>query len=180
MNSYGLTPGRRAGNRQPALLEPRQGRGGFVSHATGSPLRVQNDPESFTPPRFPFQPLPTPRGAPPYRFDLGQLLAADDVLGLRARRALQREGRVDGQVLGSTAGGASAPATGRVVAATGANADSEARHQASPNCNASYAQGPSSRDLVLDTGRQVPTVTQRSFTGQAFREVRTAASATYQ
>jgi hypothetical protein len=33
----------------------------------------------FTLPHYPFQPLPPPNGAPPYRFDLSQLLTAGDI-----------------------------------------------------------------------------------------------------
>ncbi len=38
----------------------------------------------FQDPHYPFQPLPTPAGAPPYRFDLSQLLKADDVAAIKA------------------------------------------------------------------------------------------------
>lgn len=78
MSRLQLAVGRHAGNRQSA--EPILAGGqGFASHAAGSPLRVQNDPQSFTPPHHPFQPLPSPRGQPPYRFDLGRLLDAQAV-----------------------------------------------------------------------------------------------------
>jgi hypothetical protein len=36
-------------------------------------------------PHYPFQPLPPPNGPPPYRFDLSQLLSADDVAIIRNR-----------------------------------------------------------------------------------------------
>src|SRR5258705_13801528 len=38
---------------------------------------------AFQLPHFPFQPLPPPNGAPPFRFDLSQLLAADDVANIQ-------------------------------------------------------------------------------------------------
>ena len=78
MSRLRLAQGRRADNRQPANPEPVQD-GAFLSHAAGSPLRVQNSPQSFSLPHYPFQPLPTPRGAAPYRLDLSQLLAADAI-----------------------------------------------------------------------------------------------------
>jgi hypothetical protein len=40
-------------------------------------MPVQN--ARFVPQHFPFQPLPPPNGAPPFRFDLGQLLAEEEV-----------------------------------------------------------------------------------------------------
>jgi acid phosphatase type 7 len=76
MSRYELAQGRRADNRQPASPEPAPERGGFASHAIGSPLRVQSAPAAISLPHYPFQPLPTPRGQPPYRFDLSQLLSA--------------------------------------------------------------------------------------------------------
>ncbi len=33
-------------------------------------------------PHYPFQPLPTPNGPPPYRFDLSQLLSAADITAI--------------------------------------------------------------------------------------------------
>jgi calcineurin-like phosphoesterase family protein len=39
---------------------------------------------AFQLPSYPFQPLPTPLGAAPYRFDLSQLLAASDVAAIKA------------------------------------------------------------------------------------------------
>ena len=80
MSRYGLAQGRRAGNRQLATPEPVQEAGGaFASHAAHSPLRVQNDSAAVTLPHYPFQPLPTPRGQAPYRFDLSQLLDAEAI-----------------------------------------------------------------------------------------------------
>ena len=43
---------------------------------TGGIFPVQS---AFTLPTYPFQPLPTPAGAAPYRFDLSQLLSAEDI-----------------------------------------------------------------------------------------------------
>ena len=45
----------------------------------GFPTQVAH----FKPPHFPFQPLPPPNGAPPFRFDLSQLLAAADVQSIK-------------------------------------------------------------------------------------------------
>lgn len=39
-------------------------------------------------PHYPFQPLPTPNGAAPYRFDLSQLLTADDVAAIQSAGVL--------------------------------------------------------------------------------------------
>jgi hypothetical protein len=50
---------------------------GFQSHGAGSPLPVQQ--KKFVPQHFPFQPLPTPNGQPPFRFDLSQLLNPEEV-----------------------------------------------------------------------------------------------------
>jgi hypothetical protein len=47
------------------------------SHATGAKIPVQGG--HFALPHFPFQPLPTPLGKPPFRFDLSDLLHPDDV-----------------------------------------------------------------------------------------------------
>jgi hypothetical protein len=49
----------------------------YRSHATGSALPVQN--KKFVPQHFPFQPLPPPNGQSPFRFDLAQLLHAEEV-----------------------------------------------------------------------------------------------------
>jgi len=48
---------------------PRISTGEFQTQAT----------PGFTPPHYPFQPLPPPNGQPPYRFDLAQLLTAGDI-----------------------------------------------------------------------------------------------------
>ena len=50
---------------------------GHKSHGAGSPIPVQN--RTFVPQHFPFQPLPPPNGAPPFRFDLSQLLHPEEV-----------------------------------------------------------------------------------------------------
>src|SRR5580700_9426786 len=44
---------------------------------SGAKLQVQAT--RTTPPSYPFQPLPPPNGAAPYRYDLSQLLTADDI-----------------------------------------------------------------------------------------------------
>jgi acid phosphatase type 7 len=45
---------------------------------SGPKLQVQGA-RSEQPPSYPFQPLPAPNGQSPYRFDLSQLLTADDI-----------------------------------------------------------------------------------------------------
>jgi acid phosphatase type 7 len=76
MSRHALTHGRRAGNRHQhhANVTAHQER---KSHAAGAKLQVQS--RHFVPQHFPFQPLPTPNGQPPFRFDLSQLLHADEV-----------------------------------------------------------------------------------------------------
>jgi len=74
MSKHGFTPGRGAGNR---ITHPHPATHGHKSHAIGSKIPVQNP--GFVDPHFPFQPLPTPNGPAPYRFDLSQLLSADTV-----------------------------------------------------------------------------------------------------
>jgi hypothetical protein len=50
-----------------------------------APIDSSNFPtqgKGFQDPHYPFQPLPPPSGPAPYRFDLSQLLSADDVQGI--------------------------------------------------------------------------------------------------
>ena len=57
-----------------------KGIGRRLSHVppvSGATLQVQAVGIQF--PHYPFQPLPTPNGPPPYRFDLSQLLPAADI-----------------------------------------------------------------------------------------------------
>jgi calcineurin-like phosphoesterase family protein len=81
MSRHILAPGRGAGNRQhrqstaPAVA-------GFTSHADGARIPVQS--KKFVDPHYPFQPLPRPLGAAPYRFDLSQLLHPDEVAKITA------------------------------------------------------------------------------------------------
>ncbi len=77
MSQRTFTYGRMAGNRLPSGVSPAAASSGAKSHAAGSKLPVQGT--GFTLPHFPFQPLPTPLGKPPYRFDLSDLLHPDDV-----------------------------------------------------------------------------------------------------
>ncbi|WP_144161520.1 metallophosphoesterase family protein [Paraburkholderia sp. BCC1885] len=79
MSGHVLVSGRGAGNRQSASTPAPAT---FTSHAAGSPLAVQS--AQWVDPHFPFQPLPTPNGSPPYRFDLAQLLHADEVARIAA------------------------------------------------------------------------------------------------
>jgi hypothetical protein len=85
MSTHRLAHGRGAGNRhqQPGHAAATHGKPahGNTSHAqakafksrgAGSPMPVQN--KTFVPQHFPFQPLPEPNGAPPFRFDLAELL----------------------------------------------------------------------------------------------------------
>ena len=76
MSRHVLAGGRGAGNRRQPTPS-RQLAPSFRSHAAGSKLPVQG--QRLVLPHFPFQPLPTPNGAPPFRFDLSQLLDADEV-----------------------------------------------------------------------------------------------------
>lgn len=46
--------------------------------SAGFPVQAQG----FKLPHYPFQPLPTPNGPAPYRFDLSQLLAAEDIANI--------------------------------------------------------------------------------------------------
>ncbi len=76
MTRHILAPGRGAGNRHHHQSVGNAG-GIFTSHAAGAKIPVQS--KKFVPPHYPFQPLPTPLGAPPYRFDLSQLLHSEEV-----------------------------------------------------------------------------------------------------
>jgi len=77
MSRHALAQGRgtsRESQHSPALAPET---GNYRSLATGSALPVQS--RQFVAPHFPFQPLPTPRGTPPFRFDLTDLLHPDAV-----------------------------------------------------------------------------------------------------
>jgi hypothetical protein len=76
MTKHVLKPGRGAGNRRQHVATPPAAHG-YKSHATNSKLQVQS--KHFVAPHFPFQPLPTPLGKPPFRFDLSELLHQDEV-----------------------------------------------------------------------------------------------------
>jgi acid phosphatase type 7 len=80
MSKHVLAHGRGAGNRKP-IAQPAQS---FKSRAAGSKLPVQST--HFVDPHFPFQPLPTPLGTKPFRFDLSQLLHADEVTKIAATK----------------------------------------------------------------------------------------------
>lgn len=71
MSQHAFTAGRGAGNRIPAAASGATAQGG-TSHAANAKLPVQS--HGFSLPHFPFQPLPTPNGKPPFHFDLSQLL----------------------------------------------------------------------------------------------------------
>jgi calcineurin-like phosphoesterase family protein len=62
--------GKGAGNRQTRL---------FLSAGDKFPVQA----EAAQLPHYPFQPLPTPAGPPPFRFDLSRLLSADDATGIK-------------------------------------------------------------------------------------------------
>jgi acid phosphatase type 7 len=76
MSKHVLAPGRGAGNRR-TYPTAQADTSGFQSHAQNSKMPVQS--KHFVAPHFPFQPLPTPLGAPPFRFDLSQLLHKEEV-----------------------------------------------------------------------------------------------------
>ncbi len=66
-----------------------KGQGKRQSHVppvTGSGFSTQAG--KFVAPHFPFQPLPKPNGPAPYRFDLAQLLPAEDVASIQAAGAM--------------------------------------------------------------------------------------------
>lgn len=61
-----------------------QGAAGRASHVPTQPgFFPTQAKQKFVDPHFPFQPLPTPNGPAPYRFDLSQLLSAADMQHLR-------------------------------------------------------------------------------------------------
>jgi hypothetical protein len=86
MSVHKFSRGRGGGNRQhqasnhPASSPKKAA--APKSHAANSTLQVQS--AGFVAPHFPFQPLPTPNGPPPYRFDLSQLLHPDEVAKIAA------------------------------------------------------------------------------------------------
>ena len=51
--------------------------------AANFPVQASRTADSIQPPHYPFQPLPTPNGPAPYRFDLSQLLSAADVTKIK-------------------------------------------------------------------------------------------------
>lgn len=76
MSKHALAHGRGSGNRRRYTPTGRAA-SAYRSHAEGSKYPVQS--KHFVDPHFPFQPLPKPLGQFPYRFDLGNLLHADEV-----------------------------------------------------------------------------------------------------
>lgn len=82
MSKHRFTHGRGAGNRRHHGAHATAS----TSHAAGAKLPVQST--HFVAPHFPFQPLPTPNGSVPYRFDLSHLLHAEDVQRITASGAL--------------------------------------------------------------------------------------------
>jgi hypothetical protein len=74
MSKHTFTHGRGADNRRPHTPATAAA---HTSHAAGAKLPVQAT--HFVAPHFPFQPLPTPNGPSPYRFDLSHLLHDADV-----------------------------------------------------------------------------------------------------
>jgi len=82
--------GQGAGNRRNRILpqttaptdEQRRTQTESQRHArVDGPIPVQ---ASFSLPTYPFQPLPTPTGPSPYRFDLSQILTASDIAAIQA------------------------------------------------------------------------------------------------
>jgi calcineurin-like phosphoesterase family protein len=71
--------GRGSDNRHHAASKARAGKA-YKSHAAASKLQVQS--QHFVAPHFPFQPLPPPNGKAPFRFDLSQLLSAEEVAAI--------------------------------------------------------------------------------------------------
>ncbi len=59
----------------------------YVPHISTGVFQTQATP-GFTPPHYPFQPLPPPNGAPPYHFDLSQLLTAGDISSIEKKGVL--------------------------------------------------------------------------------------------
>ena len=76
MSKHVLAHGRGAGNRR-KFPTAQADTSGYKSHAANAKMPVQS--KQFVAPHFPFQPLPTPLGKPPFRFDLAQLLHQDEV-----------------------------------------------------------------------------------------------------
>ena len=74
------------------LFSTGKGAGNRRSH--NPPISPANFPVQATQtgrvevPHYPFQPLPTPSGPPPYRFDLSQLLSASDVTQIKTNGVL--------------------------------------------------------------------------------------------
>jgi len=65
-----------------SLLSFSSGKGAGKRQSHVPPVagtKLQTQAVGIQLPHYPFQPLPTPNGPPPYRFDLSQLLAAADV-----------------------------------------------------------------------------------------------------
>ena len=81
MSRHALAKGRGAGNRHYQAPQPHTSRS-HSAHAANAIMQVQA--AHFTLPHYPFQPLPTPAGAPPYRFDLSALLEADAIAKITA------------------------------------------------------------------------------------------------
>jgi hypothetical protein len=73
MTTNRLAPGRSAGNRHQLEAAPHRALADRPSRGRGGALPVQS--VGFVDPHFPFQPLPPPNGAPPFRYDLGRLLS---------------------------------------------------------------------------------------------------------
>jgi len=64
-----------------------KGTGKRQSHIPPIPAVAEQFPvqaTTFQDPHFPFQPLPPPKGPAPYRFDLAQLLSAEDVATIKS------------------------------------------------------------------------------------------------
>ena len=80
MSRHALASGRGAGNRH-QITAHTAAAPTYKSHATNARLPVQS--KQFVPQHFAFQPLPTPIGPAPYRFDLSQLLHADAVAAIK-------------------------------------------------------------------------------------------------
>jgi hypothetical protein len=93
VSRHALTQGRGTGNRHDPSPSPPPA-AAPASHAAHAALQVQA--RRFVAPHFPFQPLPPPNGAPPFRFDLAQLLHAD------ALAAITRAGKLVFHSVGDT------------------------------------------------------------------------------
>ncbi|HXC08747.1 MAG TPA: metallophosphoesterase [Steroidobacteraceae bacterium] len=81
MSAHKFSRGRGAGNRPQQASQVKKP-AALKSHAANSTLQVQS--AELVLPHYPFQPLPTPNGPPPYRFDLSQLLQPDEVAKITA------------------------------------------------------------------------------------------------